>query len=267
MRSTQLPDDETLIESLATAARSADLDLGEISLPQRRNVLAGDHRLSVLDWGNEAAESTIVFLHGAGLTARTWDLSCLVLRHQHRCLAVDLRGHGDSEWSPHGDYAPASMAEDIAALIADLGTEPILVGHSLGGLTATHCATTAPESVRALVLVDIGPSSFARGAAATLAGSGAATNEAAALFPPEPQAFETFETFVDHALRLNPRRNRAQLSVSLSHNARALPDGRWTWKYDQRHFGRHAVRSDPRRAESDPERRRGGCPRRPRPQR
>jgi pimeloyl-ACP methyl ester carboxylesterase len=137
------------------------------------------------------------------------------------------------------------MAEDIAALIADLGTEPILVGHSLGGLTATHCATTAPESVRALVLVDIGPSSFARGAAATLAASGAAANEAAALFPPEPQAFETFETFVDHALRLNPRRNRAQLSVSLSHNARALPDGRWTWKYDQRHFGRHAVRSDP----------------------
>lgn len=229
-----LPDDATHLASLDRAARAAGLAVADLRLPDRRSVLVGDHRLHLVDWGGHDL-SPIVFAHGAGLTARTWDLTCLALTPRHRCLAVDLRGHGDSEWSPHGDYAPATMASDLAALVDTLDERPVLVGHSMGALAAVRCALDHDITLRGLVIVDIGPSSVPR--------SLTPSDEPVAARP--PLVYDTFDDFVDHAMRLNPRRDRAQLRVSLSHNARRLPDGRWTWKYDQRHFGRGAARPAP----------------------
>src|SRR5687767_7011519 len=88
---------------LREAAELAGMALEEVVGPSRQYTEADGMRLHYLDWGT-AGRPTVLFLHGGGLTAHTWDLVCLALRRDYHCLAVDLRGHGDSEWSPEADY-------------------------------------------------------------------------------------------------------------------------------------------------------------------
>lgn len=110
--------------------------------------------VSGLRFGADPAEATL--LHGAGLNAHTFDAA--LLRLNRPALALDLPGHGRSDWRPDADYRPATLAPAVAAAIAALSDRPqLLVGQSLGGLTAARVAATRPELVRALVLVDISP--------------------------------------------------------------------------------------------------------------
>ncbi|MCU1400280.1 MAG: beta-ketoadipate enol-lactone hydrolase [Acidimicrobiales bacterium] len=229
---TGAPDRQIYIDSLSVAARASGFAFTEVVLPERRSVLAGDHRLNVVDWGG-AGKPVVVLLHGAGLTSRTWDLTCLSLRDRYHCIAVDLRGHGDSEWSVTGDYSTTAIGADIAALLQTLDAAPILVGHSLGGMGAVRCAIDHDVQLSGLVVVDIGPSTVRHGRGA---------RSGPAQLPSDPVFYDTFDEFVDDALTINPRRERRQLEVSLTHNARRLADGRWTWKYDQRYFGRNSRR-------------------------
>ena len=77
----------------------------------------------------------MVFLHGGGLNAHTWDIVCLALREEHHCCALDLRGHGDSEWSPALDYSLGAHLRDLEAFADHLGAARFfLVGQSLGGI-------------------------------------------------------------------------------------------------------------------------------------
>src|SRR5919108_6028446 len=101
-------------EHLATTAVRAGFSFSdsEVVLPQSREFHLGRMRFHYLDWGNRHLP-TIVFLHGGGLNAHTWDLVCLALRGDYHCLALDQRGHGDSEWSPVGDYSLPSQVRDI----------------------------------------------------------------------------------------------------------------------------------------------------------
>ena len=139
------------------AATKARLEIPEFVLPVSRHVIVGRMRIHYLDWGDPGG-SPILFLHGGGLTAHTWDLVCLDLRGDYRCVASDLRGHGDSEWSPELDYGIASHAEDAIGLADALSWERFtIVGMSLGGLAAMSVAAREPERVRALVIVDVGP--------------------------------------------------------------------------------------------------------------
>lgn len=161
MDASRLPDIARQIESLAAAADAAGLRLPEIRLPERRSVLAGDHQLNLIDWGAES-DSTILFLHDAGLTARIGDPICLALRDRYRYIAVDLRGHGDSEWSLRGDSSVGSIVLDLKDLLGDLGGTPMVFGHSMGGLTAVRYSVNNPDRVRGLAIVDIGPSTLRR---------------------------------------------------------------------------------------------------------
>jgi pimeloyl-ACP methyl ester carboxylesterase len=97
----------------------------------------------------------VVLLHGTGATARTWDVVAGVLSATRHALAVDLRGHGESDWP--GRYSMSVMAQDVGALLDRLGLGPVdLVGHSLGGLVALRVAAAHPAEVRRLVLEDVG---------------------------------------------------------------------------------------------------------------
>src|SRR2546423_5735877 len=102
------------LEHLALAARVAGIDLGELALPSEHDVQVNGLRLHYVDWG-AASGMPLLFLHGGGLTCRTWDLVCLALRDRYRCLALDLRGHGDSEWDRDGDYDIDAIAADVFA--------------------------------------------------------------------------------------------------------------------------------------------------------
>lgn len=111
-------------------------------------------RLHGLDWGGTGVP--VLLLHGGGLTAHTWDFVCLGLRGAARLVALDLRGHGDSDWSD--DCRVGTMAADVVAAADHLGFARVrLVGMSLGGVVAAHVAAARPDRVERLALVDVAP--------------------------------------------------------------------------------------------------------------
>src|SRR5262249_38420236 len=116
-----LTDDE-LREHITRAAEKAGLSFPELTVPATHDVVLRRMRFHYLDWGTRG-RPPILFLHGGGLNAHTWDLVCLALRGQHHCLALDQRGHGDSEWSPQMDYTTESQVGDLEAFVDHLGLD------------------------------------------------------------------------------------------------------------------------------------------------
>ncbi len=210
------------LEHLRTAAQVAGLEDVEISLPEDHHVVLDGMRLHYVDWGR-AGLPAVVFLHGGGLTARTWDLVCLALRDSSRCLALDQRGHGDSEWSPGLEYDTGAHVRDLELLTERLALErPVLVGHSLGALNALMYASRHAESLAGLVLVDMTPDVQITAARRVFD------------FVTAPAELDSIEEFVARAVEFNPARDPRLLRRSLLHNLRRLPSGKLTWKYDRR---------------------------------
>jgi pimeloyl-ACP methyl ester carboxylesterase len=177
-------------------------------------------RFHYLDWGTTGRHQ-ILFLHGGGLNAHTWDLVCLALRGQYHCIALDQRGHGDSEWSPIGDYSLPSQVWDIEGFIEELKLKrPLVVGHSMGGFAAMAYAAKFARRIAGLVLVDIAPELNPNG------------TERIRNFLAQDRELDSVDAFVERAMEFNPLRNPALLRRSLLHNLRELPNGKWTWKHD-----------------------------------
>src|SRR5262249_33750386 len=162
----------------------------------------------------------VLFLHGGGLNVHTWDLVCAALKPERHCLALDQRGHGDSEWSPVMDYSTESHAADLDSFVDRMGLDRfVLVGMSLGGANALVWAApragggAAPPRGRlpGLVLVAAGRGRRAAGRAKTQA------------FPPEAPPLDSVEASVTRARPFTPRRNATLLRRSLLHNLRQMP--------------------------------------------
>lgn len=176
-------------------------------MPTDHHIVVNELRLHYLDWGRHAGPP-LVFLHGGRLTAHTWDLVCLALCTDFHCLAVDQRGHGDSEWSPVLEYQPDAHARDIGGLIHALDLQrPVLVGQSLGGLNAMTYATHAASQLAGVVLLDVGPDVQSNGAKRITS------------FVADPGP-GTLEDFVERARLHNPGRDPRLLRYSLLHNLR-----------------------------------------------
>ena len=124
-------------------------------LPTRKwQTLASGIRLSYLDWPDNGPVA--LFLHGGALTAHTFDLVCLEIGDGYHCVALELRGHGDSDWAE--DSSIGTLVDDIAAFADTQDWSRFhLVGMSLGGGVAGHFAATNPGRLRTLALIDVGP--------------------------------------------------------------------------------------------------------------
>ena len=110
--------------------------------------------LHYLDWGNSDAPP-LVLLHGGQDHARSWDWVAQALRHDWHIICPDLRGHGDSAWSPDGSYSMPFYVSDLAQLIHQIGDAPVsIVAHSLGGAVALRFAGVFPERVRRLAVIE-----------------------------------------------------------------------------------------------------------------
>src|SRR5881227_3018656 len=132
-------------EHLATTAVRAGFSFADVVLPESREVHVGRMRLHYLDWGNKHLPP-ILFLHGGALTAHTWDLVCLALRDEFHCIALDQRGHGDTDWAPDADYSIAAQREDVKGFVDTLGLDRfILAGMSMGAINALAFAIHYPE--------------------------------------------------------------------------------------------------------------------------
>jgi pimeloyl-ACP methyl ester carboxylesterase len=208
------------LELYRTALKIAGLSPNAIALPDDQQMIVGSMRLHYLDWGG--AGVPIVFLHGGGLTAHTWDVLIAMLRHNYRCVALDQRGHGDSEWSPVIDYRIAAHLGDIEGFIDALKIErPVLVGQSMGGLNSIAYATRHSDQMRAMVIVDVAPG---------ISESGASRIRDFASTP----ELDSPQEFLDRAVKFNPIRDPAVLRRSLHYNLRETPAGKWMFKHDQR---------------------------------
>ena len=213
-------------DHLETTAVRAGFAFGGVVLPSEHDVNVAQLRFRYLDWGTKGLRP-ILFLHGGALTAHTWDLCCLALRDEFHCIALDQRGHGDTDWAPDADYSIGAQREDIRGFADRLGLDRfVLVGQSMGAINGLAFAVTHPERLSALVMIDAGPEVRRRGSSRIreFVNGGA-----------KP---ETLEEIIERALAFNPRRDPQILRRSLMHNLRRQPDGSWSWKYDRSRFQR-----------------------------
>ncbi|QUR65714.1 alpha/beta fold hydrolase [Mycobacterium spongiae] len=194
-------------------------------LPEIERVERGsdENRISALRWGGAAPR--VVFLHGGGQNAHTWDT--VVLGLGEPALAVDLPGHGHSAWRADGDYSPQHNADTLAPVLRELAPQAeFVVGMSLGGLTAIRLAALAPQLVDELVLIDVTPSALQRHAELTAEQRGTV-----ALMHGERE-FPSFQAMLDLTIAAAPHREVTALRRGVFHNSRRLDNGNWTWRYD-----------------------------------
>jgi pimeloyl-ACP methyl ester carboxylesterase len=211
-------------EHLKATSVRAGFSFDEVVLPSEKTVGIGGLRFRYLDWGNEGLQP-ILFLHGGALTAHTWDLCCLALRDEFHCLALDQRGHGDTDWAPDADYSITAQREDVRGFVNKLGLHRfVLAGMSMGAINALAFAIHYPEKLSHLVIIDAGPEIRRPGSSRIRDFVNGGANP------------ETLDAIIERALAFNPRRDPKILRRSLMHNLRQQADGNWVWKYDRKRF-------------------------------
>ena len=178
------------------------------------------------DVAGDPAAPPAVLLHGGGQTRYAWGSTAKVLAERGwRAYRVDLRGHGESEWSPDGRYGIDRFAGDIVEVCAQVGAValPVLVGASLGGISSLLAIGESETPIaRGLVLVDVAPRTEPEGVQRI--GDFMAANL--------ESGFGSLEEVADAVAAYNPHRPRPSDLSGLKKNVRLREDGRWVWHWD-----------------------------------
>lgn len=187
----------------------------------------------------------VLLLHGGGQTRHAWSGAAERLARAGFCaITLDSRGHGDSDWAPTGDYSIDAMAADLQRVVGQVGGTPMLVGASMGGITAMVAVGEGLlPSASKLVLVDIAPRVEQTGVQRIIKFMGANTD-----------GFATLEEVRDAVAAYNPHRPPPKDLNGLKKNLRQRADGRYFWHWDPR-FLNEAARRESGEALTDLERR------------
>jgi pimeloyl-ACP methyl ester carboxylesterase len=193
-------------------------------------------RMHYVDWGNEDAEPMLM-VHGGRDHARNWDWVAERLQPRYHILAMDLRGHGESDWAPGGAYGHAQNIQDIAQLIHQkIGQPTTIIGHSLGAMLSLAYAGAFPETVKKLIAIDgIAPDPEldqayeAQPVEERLRGWIEDRRATAGRFP---RRYPTLESAVARMQEENQHLTDAQARHLTRHGAQQNEDGTYTWKFD-----------------------------------
>lgn len=165
----------------------------------------------------------VLLVHGGGQTRGSWGGALRALaEHGFRAIAVDQRGHGDSDWSAEAAYDPKDFGADLRVAVRALGPQPVvLVGASMGGWASLYAAPDLGPAVAGVVLVDIVPRIRTDGAERVVDFMRAA-----------PDGFPDLESAAEAISAYLPHRRRSGVSPGLRRNLRQRDDGRWVWHWD-----------------------------------
>jgi pimeloyl-ACP methyl ester carboxylesterase len=194
--------------------------------------------LHYLEWG-EAAAPPIVCVHGYTSSAQAFSALARHLHDRFRILALDVRGHGESAWSPGGAYQYADQAGDLAAFVDQLRLEKfVLIGTSMGGIIAMAYAAEHAARLSGLVINDIGPEPEA------------GTQRITQMVGNRPDDFATLEDAIAYRRAISPI--TAARSIEDQHELalgvlRQRADGKWVWKMDPAYIRQRVERGAPRR--------------------
>ncbi|MFA7554684.1 MAG: alpha/beta hydrolase [Spongiibacteraceae bacterium] len=181
--------------------------------------------------------SAVVFLHGAGQTRYAWRNTAQILADTgYYVLALDLRGHGDSDWSSKGDYSSDAFIADLKVVIGQLGSPPVLIGASLGGLVSLlTVGETSEPMAKALLMVDVTPKvdMDARG-------------RIIGFMQSNQLGFADAEEAATAVSAYLPHRPKPKNPSGLMRNLRKQEDGRYYWHWDPMFFDSpNATHNDP----------------------
>lgn len=186
-------------------------------------VVRNQLRLHHLDWGNHGRHP-IVLVHGSRLHAHVWNHFSRRFKHEYHIIAVDQRGHGDSEWCPQEGYGFEDFYADLRAVIETRGLKRYtLIGHSLGGMVSMLYANRHHDEIERLVLVDI---TAGRPPVPPDADISRITET------PPPRDFESHEQATTYLGSLLTRAPSHMIEESVRYGMRQIDSGRYTWKYD-----------------------------------
>jgi pimeloyl-ACP methyl ester carboxylesterase len=178
----------------------------------------------IADEWNRATSTgpSVLFLHGGGQNRYSWKNTCQVLADQGlHVVALDSRGHGDSDRAPDANYSVDALCSDTHAVLDQIGRPTILIGASMGGMTAMPVAHEAgPEKVTKLVLVDVVPRYEKDGSARIRDFMASGLN-----------GFESLDDAAQAVASYLPYRTKPRSPEGLKKNLR-LRDGRWFWHWD-----------------------------------
>jgi pimeloyl-ACP methyl ester carboxylesterase len=172
--------------------------------------------------GPDDGSPTILMLHGGGQNRFSWKNTGQILADRGlHVIALDARGHGDSDRAPNSDYTLHALARDIAAVLAQIDRPVVIVGASMGGMTGMLTAAQAgPHQVTGLVLVDVVPRFQNEG-----------TARIREFMTRHVHGFETLEHAADAIAEYLPYRKRQRNLDGLKKNLHQR-DGRWHWHWD-----------------------------------
>jgi len=188
------------------------------------------------DAGGRDDAPTVILLHGGGQTRHSWagELDRLVARG-YRGISYDARGHGESGWSPDGDYSIGALAADLETVLAECRRPLVLIGASMGGITSLYAIGNASRDLAdALILVDIVPRPARAGA-----------DRIRKFMTGNPQGFATLDEAIDAVAAYNPERPRPRNPEGLMRNLRLRDDGRLYWHWDPRLLGMRETAEPP----------------------
>ncbi len=178
------------------------------------------------EWNRDAVDAaahpTILMLHGGGQNRHSWHKTGQILAERgYHVIALDTRGHGDSDRAPDADYAIETLTADAVAVIEAIGRPVALIGASMGGLTSILVADEAgPQRVTKLVLVDVVPRYEKDGSA-----------RIRDFMASHIDGFDSLEQAADAVAAYLPHRTKPRSPEGLKKNLRSR-DGRWYWHWD-----------------------------------